>query len=133
MVKIPAAALAQLDVARAAMIVCGEIWWIPEGLVVYRGEPKRRPCLVVALDPARAYLVPGTSGTASGPAVVVDAGETDLILRTEFDFSASFPLLRTDVTAKGKFAGAIATHRLDEIDAAIRASDRVALKRLVGP
>lgn len=131
MVKLPAGALAQLDQLRAALVTRGEVFWLPGTVVVYRASHKRRPCLVAALDNARAHLVPGTSQTARGPAVVVEAGETDLLKCTEFDFSVSFPLALADLLAHGKFAGTLAPERLTDIDAAIAASNLAALKRLM--
>jgi mRNA-degrading endonuclease toxin of MazEF toxin-antitoxin module len=130
-VKLPQGALAQLGQLRAAMVARGEVFWLPGTVVVYRASDKRRPCLVAALDNARAHLIPGTSQRATGPAVVVEAGETDLLKRTEFDFSVSFPLALTDLVARGQPAGALAADRLAEIDAAIAASNLVALKRLL--
>jgi mRNA-degrading endonuclease toxin of MazEF toxin-antitoxin module len=130
-VKLPQPALGQLDELRATLVTRGEVFWLPGAVVVYRASDKRRPCLVAARDTARAHLVPGTSQTASGPAVVVEAGETDLLIRTEFDFSVSFPLPLTDLVAKGRPAGTLAPGRLDDIDAAIAASNLVALKQLV--
>lgn len=131
MVRLSDAALAQLDVARGAFVARGDIWWIPAELVFYRGDPKERPCLVVADDAAHVYLIPGTSKRASGPAVRVEPGETDLLIPTEFDFSAFFTLSRTALAADGKFVGSIATTRLDEIDTAIAHSTLIAVKRAV--
>jgi mRNA-degrading endonuclease toxin of MazEF toxin-antitoxin module len=113
------------------MVARGDVFWLPGTVVVYRVSDKRRPCLVVALDNARAHLVPGTSQSATGPAVVVEAGETDLLKRTEFDFSVSFPLALTDLVAQGKPAGGLPGARLAEIEAAVAASNLVALKRLL--
>src|SRR4051812_40766620 len=106
MVKLPQGALAQLGQLRATMVARGEVFWLPGTIVLYRASDKRRPCLVAALDNARAHLVPGTSQTATGPAVIVEPGGTDLLKRTEFDFSVSFPLALTDVVAQGRLAGA---------------------------
>lgn len=130
MVKLPTGALAQLAAMRVALVMRGEVFWLPETVVIYRGPDKRRPCLVAAVDNARAHLIPGTSKTATGPALVVEAGEIDLIKRTEFDFSVSFPVALTDLVEHGKSAGVLASRRLGEIDAAIAASNLVALKRL---
>jgi hypothetical protein len=132
MVRLPPSALAQLTQLRGTLIERGEIFGLPAELVVYRGVPKPRYCLVVAVDGARAHLVPGTSQTASGPAVVVEVGETRLIKRTEFDFSVSFPLALADVASQGRSMGALDPARLDDIDSAIAASNLVALKRVVG-
>jgi hypothetical protein len=114
------------------MVSRGEIFGLPAQLVIYRGDPKPRYCLVAAVDGARAHLVPGTSKTASGPAVIVEVGETKLIMRTEFDFSVSFPLALPDLVAHGRPAGCLAPARLIDIDSAIAASNLAALKRLVG-
>ena len=132
MVRLPPSALAQLTQLRSTLIERGEIFGLPAELVVYRGVQKPRYCLVVAIDGARAHLVPGTSQTASGPAVVVEVGETRLIKRTEFDFSVSFPLALADVASQGRPMGALDPARLADIDAAIAGSNLVAVKRLVG-
>jgi hypothetical protein len=132
MVRLPPSALAQLSQLQATLIERGQIFGLPAALVEYRGDAKPRYCLVAATDAALAHLVPGTSQTASGPAVVVEVGETALIKRTEFDFSVSFPLALAIVASEGRPMGALDPARLTDIDAAIAASDRVALKRLVG-
>lgn len=132
MVRLSASALAQLTQLRSTLIERGEIFGLPAELVVYRGVKKPRYCLVVAVDGARAHLVPGTSQTASGPAVIVEVGETRLIKRTEFDFSVSFPVALADLASEGRPMGALDAVRLRDLDAAIAASDLVAVKRVVG-
>ena len=112
MVSLPQGALAQLGELRATMVVRGEVFWLPGDVVVYRTSEKRRPCLVAAVDSARAHLVPGTSRRAKGPAVIVEPGETDLLKRTEFDFSVSFPLLVTELVALGRSVGTLPHRRL---------------------
>lgn len=131
MVTIPQHAAAPAALAPPSRLVRGEVFWLPGRVVVYRTSNKRRPCLVAAVDAARAHLIPGTSTTASGPAVVVEADEIDLPMRTEFDFSVSFPMPLVDVVAHGQPAGILGTHRAADIDAAIAASNLVALKRLM--
>jgi hypothetical protein len=131
MVRLRHSALAELQQLRVSMVSRGEIFGLPAELVVYRGDAKPRYCLVAALDGARAHLVPGTSKAASGPAVIVEVGETNLILRTEFDFSVSFPLALSDLVAHGRPAGSLAPERLTDIDSAIAASNLVAVKRLM--
>ncbi|HTC73545.1 MAG TPA: hypothetical protein VK655_11700 [Solirubrobacteraceae bacterium] len=131
MVRLPHTALAELQQLRVSMVSRGEIFGLPAELVVYRGGAKPRYCLVAAVDGARAHLVPGTSKAASGPAVIVEVGETNLILRTEFDFSVSFPLALSDLVAQGRPAGSLAPARLIDIDSAIAASNLVAVKRLM--
>lgn len=132
MVRLPQSALTELEQLRQRMVLRGEIFGLPANLVVYRGEPKPRYCLVAAVDGARAHLVPGTSKTASGPAVVVEVGEAKLSKRTQFDFSISFPLVLTDLIAYGRPAGSLAAGRLVDVDTAIAASNLVALKHLTG-
>lgn len=131
MVRLPDAALSQLVELRVTLIEVGEIFWLPAELVAYGHPRKRRPCLVAANDGARAHLVPGTSQRATGPTLAVEVGETRLIKRTEFDFSTSFPVSLRDVAAQGRTAGALPAGRLADLEAAIDASNLVALKRLV--
>lgn len=130
-VKLPQDALAQLGQLAATMVVRGEVFWVPGTVVVYRTSIKRRPWLVAAVDVARVHLVPGTSQTATGPAVVVEAGDAGLPKRTEFDFSVSVSLALIELVDRGDRAGALGLDRLDEIDAAVAASNLVALKRLL--
>lgn len=132
MVKLPHDALDQLAQLRAEMIGRGEVFWLPGAVLIYHESEKPRPCLVAALDNGRAHLVPGTSKTASGPAVVIEPGEAGLPKRTEFDFSVSFPLALHDLVAKGTSAGVLAADRLPDVDTAIKNSNLVALKRLMG-
>ncbi len=128
--RFPEAALTQLLTLREVLIEPGEIFWLPADLVLYRGEAKPRPCLVAAIDEARAHLVPGTSKRATGPPLVVEVGETRLMKRTEFDFSVSFPVLLRDLVVLGRTAGTLSPGRLVDIDTVIGASKLVALKRL---
>lgn len=131
MMRLSQSNLAPLRELRAGLVMRGEVFWLPGSIVVYRASGKMRPCLVAALDNARAHMVPGTSRTASGPAVVVNAGETELFKRTEFDFSVSFSLPLTELVAHGRSAGTLGEDRLGEIEAAIASSNLVALKRLM--
>jgi len=130
-VKLSEKALHQLLDLRVKLIEPGEIFWLPAELVHYGHPRKDRPCLVAACDGARAHLVPGTSQRATGPALVVEVGETRLIKRTEFDFHTSFPLTLADLADRGASAGALPAVRLGEITIVINASSLVALKRLV--
>jgi hypothetical protein len=135
-VKLPEEALAQLQALKETLVQPGDIWGLPAKRVVYRGPAKARYCLVAAVEGggggARAHLIPGTTQAASGPAVVVEVGETELIRRTEFDFSVSFAVPVTLVTAEGRSKGRLPEARVAEIAQAVAASNLVALKRLVG-
>lgn len=133
MVKLPSAALAQLAELSESLVDRGDVFWLPPDVVIYRGDPKERPCLVAALDAARAHLVAGTSKTATGPAVVVWPREVSVSTRTEFDFSMSFPLTLTELIKYGQAAGRLAPERIADIDRAIALSNQIALKRLVRP
>lgn len=126
-------ALAVLQHARVGLLARGQVFWLPPAHDKFRrGEPKEAPWLVVALEgrcAARVHLVPGTSQAATGPCVVVEAGEAELPRRTEFDFSFSQAIAGTTLIADGEAAGDICS-RTDDIDRAICASNRAALKRL---
>lgn len=127
-------ALAVLQQAQADLLEPGQIFWLPPEYDRYRErEPKEAPWLVAAVEGrggARAHIVPGTSKTATGPALIVKRGEANLPKRTEFDFSLSYALPSTTLVAVGQLAGDIGG-RLDELERVIRAGDRVALKRLL--
>lgn len=131
MVRLPGAALAQLAELSESLVDRGDVFWLPADIVVYRGEPKERPCLVAAIDAARAHMVAGTAQSATGPPVVAQTTEVRVRRRTEFDFSLSFPLTFADLIKYGEPAGRLAPERLAHIDAAIAASNLVALKRLM--
>ena len=133
MVKFPPAALAQLTELSEALVDRGDVFWLPPDVVVYRGKPKKRPCLVAALDAARAHMVTGTGQTATGPPVIVLPTEVNVSTRTEFDFSISFPLTFGDLIKYGEAAGRLALERIADIDQAIALSNLTALKRLVRP
>lgn len=124
-------ALSKLLELRSTLIEPGEVFWLPAELIHYGHPPKRRPCIVAACDGARAHVVPGTSQSASGPALTVEVGETRLMARTEFDFSITFPLALRELVARGRSAGALPAERLPDLRAAIDASNLIVLKRLV--
>lgn len=131
MMRLSDDALSTLLELRVSLVETGEVFWLPAELVRYRGKAKSRPCIVAACDGARAHFVPGTSQRASGPALIVEVGETRLVERTEFDFSIAFPVALHDVVARGRSAGVLPAERLSDLYAAIDASKLIALKRLV--
>ena len=135
----PEDALAALRVAQAQTLARGQIWWLPHQHVAYRGMPKGRYCLLIAIEEtplgsvAQGYFVAGTSKRASGPAVVLEEGESSLGKRTEFDFSLAWPVAATDVAAHARFVDDIDS-RIAEIDRAIgdtRASELMAVKKVL--
>ena len=116
----------------------GDVWWLPAELAFSPGG-KGRFCLVVALEravrsqfPARAHYVAGTTGAAGQPEIVLEAGEANLPERTHFRFWLSADIGLPTLVANGKLRGRLDPGRREEIDAAIRASKRTALKKLVG-
>jgi hypothetical protein len=131
---LPEDALAKLRQPHLVVHV-GDIWWVPEAHVVYRGG-KDRFCLVAGLEfapgakvPALAHLVPGSRGRGSGPTIVINAGEAGLHQRTYFSFWTSFSLDLATLVAVGKHRGRLGP-RLGEVSLAIQASRLVVLKRL---
>ena len=134
------AALAALQAARALTLARAQIWWLPKAYVHYRGYPKDRYCLLVAVETApggqvaQGYFVAGTTKPATGPAVIVEIGETKLIERTEFDFSLAWPVPASDVAAHGRYVDDLSP-RLPDIDQAIRnstAAELLAVKKVLG-
>jgi hypothetical protein len=136
---LPEDALAALQGIMAQTLARGQIWWLPAKFVGYRGEPKGRYCLLIAVektpqgDVAQGYFVAGTSKEASGPAVVIEKGELTLGKRTEFDFSLAWPVPAEDVAGDGKFIADLSL-RIGDIDEAIsdtRATELIAVKRVL--
>jgi hypothetical protein len=134
------AALAALQAARALTLARGQVWWLPKEFVHYRGYPKGRYCLLVAVEnaprgpAAQGYFVAGTTKPATGPAFIVEIGETKLVERTEFDFSLAWPVPASDVAAHGRYIDDLSP-RLPDIDQAIRdstAAELLAVKKVLG-
>jgi hypothetical protein len=115
----------------------GAVWWLPQELTFYPGG-KGRFCLVVALEtsaervPVRAHYVAGSTKPSGRPKIVVEAGEANLSERTYFSFWWSNDIGIPTLLACGKLIGCIDPARHPEINAAIRAGKRAALKKLVG-
>ncbi len=137
---LPEDALAALRSIKSQTLARGQGWWLPSEYVGYRGKPKGRYCLLIAVEEtpqgtvAQGHFVAGTSQKASGPAVVVRPGELTLGKRTEFDFSVAWAVPAGDVARAGNFIGAIGS-RVGEIDGAIletRAAELLAVKRVLG-
>jgi hypothetical protein len=137
---LPENALAALQAIKAQTLARGQIWWLPPRFVGYRGRPKGRYCLLVAVektprgDMGQGYFVAGTSKRASGPAVVIEKGELTLGKRTEFDFSVAWAVPAGDVAGVGNFIADVSP-RIPEIDRAVdetRPSELIAVKRVLG-
>ena len=133
-------ALAALQAARALTLVRAQIWWLPKDYVHYRGYRKDRYCLLVAVEnaprgtAAQGYFVAGTKQPATGPAVVVQIGDTKLIERTEFDFSLAWPVTASDVAAHGRYIDDLSP-RLADINQAIcesTAAELLVVKKVLG-
>lgn len=125
--------LLQLKQVQKAVIGRGDIFFLPPHRVIYGNdaEPHSHPCLVVAVDRARAHLVAGTSGNASGPALVVEIGETDLRKRTEFDFRSTWPLPLTVLVDEGDPMGRLPAERHIDMITAIKTAGNPAVRRLL--
>jgi hypothetical protein len=115
----------------------GDVWWLPEEKVGFPGG-KDRFCLIVALErppgarvPARAHYVVGSTRSGGPPAIVVEAGEANLRKRTHFRFWWSGDIDLATLVEAGRLKGRLDPGRRDEIGAAVRVSNRSALKRLL--
>ena len=129
---LPAKALTALAEIRAGLVAPRQIFWLPTALVMFHeSDRSQRPCLVVGVDAARAHLVPGTTSGGGRARVVVQPGETDLPKRTWFDCSFSFPLPLLDLVTSGDAAGSLDESRWPDVLAAVDASGRPALIRVV--
>jgi hypothetical protein len=137
---LPENALAALQNIKAQTLARGQIWWLPAKYVGYRGEPKGRYCLLIAVektpqgDVAQGHFVAGTSKEASGPALVIEKGELTLGKRTEFDFSLAWAVPAGDVAGTGNFIADLSS-RIGEIDKAVsetRVTELLAVKRVLG-
>lgn len=122
----------QLEQFKETLVARGDIYFLPYDRVVYGNDadPHPHPCLVAAVDLGRAHLIAGTSGNATGPALVVEIGETDLPKRTEFDFRGTWTLSLAILAEKGSWAGRLAPERDGDIIDAINASGNPAVRRL---
>jgi mRNA-degrading endonuclease toxin of MazEF toxin-antitoxin module len=121
----------------AELVRVGDVWWIPDDMSGYPGG-KGRFCLVVALEkssgsvlPVRAHYVAGSTQKGSRPQIVLEPGDAGLDKRSYFSFWWSGDLSVTALATVGRFKGRLDAARLDEIKAAICASRKVALKKLV--
>jgi hypothetical protein len=134
---LPPEALATLSQPHLRVHV-GDVWWLPEEQARYPGG-KGRFCLVVALEglpgtqvPARAHYVAGSTSPGGRPVIVLEAGHAGLRERTHFRFWWSGDIEIFKLVEAGRFKGRLDSLRRVEIDAAIRASKRAVLKRLLG-
>ena len=135
--RLPAEALAQLSQPHLKVHV-GDVWWLSEGHAGYPGG-KGRFCLVVALETppgaqvaARAHFVAGSTSSGGPPEIVLEVGEANLRARTHFRFWWSGDIDIVTLIQAGRFKGRLAPERRAEIPAAIRASKRTVLQKLVG-
>lgn len=130
--NLPQDVLRQLTRMQEVLVAPGDIFFLPPDRVLTARDtdPHAHPCLVAAVDLGRAFLVIGTSSHASGPALVVEVGETDLDRRTEFDFRATFVVPLAELVAEGSPMGRLAAARIPEILTAAAASNNVAVRRL---
>jgi hypothetical protein len=115
----------------------GDVWWLPEEHARYPGG-KDRFCLIVALErppaaacAARAHYVAGSTQRGGNPRIVLEPGEANFRQRTYFGFWWSADIDISTLMQVGRYKGSLDLARRDEIAAAIRASKRIALKRLV--
>jgi hypothetical protein len=99
---------------------------------------KGRFCLVVALEasfssmlPARAHYVAGSTKTGSKPELVLEVGEAGLDKVGYFSFFWSGDIGVTTLGIVGRLKGRVDSSRHAEIKAAICASRRLALRKLV--
>ncbi len=134
---LPADAHAELDQPHLEVDV-GDVWWLPEKQACYPGG-KDRFCLIVALErspgaqgAARAHYVVGSTQSGGPPVIVLEAGEANLRRRTYFRFWWSGDIDLATLVEAGWLKGRLVPERRNEIGAAIRASKRSALKRLIG-
>ena len=133
---LPAEALAELSQPHLRVHI-GDVWWLPEELAKYPGG-KARYCLVVALEtlsggriPARAHYVAGSTRPAGPPELVLEVGEANLRNRTHFRFWWSSDIEIATLVNAGRFIGRLDLGRRPEIAAAVHASKRAVLRRLV--
>lgn len=81
--------------------------------------------------PGRVHLVAGSTQSGGGVRISLNAGESGLQESTSFRFFASGSISAAVMASDGTWAGRLARSRLPEIEAAIKASRLVALKRMV--
>jgi hypothetical protein len=133
---LPEHALAQLRALQEQMLAVGDIWWMPETLAQYPGG-KDRFCLLVALERppggsgAVVHFVAGSRNRSKANTIKVDSGSCGLKEDTYFRFWREASIAGGTLVGSGKLRGSLPAARLPEIEAAIRASKLVELKRLL--
>lgn len=135
--SLPEHALEQLRKVAEALVEVGDVWWLPEQHAKYPGGNDRF-CLVVALEhtgggsqAVLAHFVAGSTKGRKEPATIsATAGDCGLSEDTYFRFTWSSSIDLTSLATHGKWRGRLDKTRLFEIEGAIKASNRVVLKRL---
>jgi hypothetical protein len=110
---------------------------LPESVAGYPGG-KDRYCLVVGLEtppatktPAKAHYVVGSTRSGGPPELIIEPGEANLGRRTYFRFWWSGEVEISTLVEVGRYVGRLDSVRRSEIVAAVLASKRIVLKRLV--
>lgn len=134
--KLPPDALARLRAYKAQDIQVGSVWWLPAENVRFFPGGKGRYCLVAGIEhttgvtPGLIHIVPGSTKSGGEPKITISAGDAGLVRQTFFRFRLSGTVTVAAMVDDGRLVGALEPGRLSEIEKAVMASNRPALKRL---
>jgi mRNA-degrading endonuclease toxin of MazEF toxin-antitoxin module len=136
-VDLPEEALKQLHAATQRLIMVGDVWWLPQQYVRFFPSSKDRFCLVAGKEtttggtPAVIHLIAGSTRPTTSPTTIhVPAQEAGLNHDTYFKFQWSGTVSSSVLASEGNWKGRLRADRVPEIEAAVKASRLVALKRL---
>ncbi len=130
--------LKRLYAVTERLIAVSDVWWLPEQHVrFFPGEAKGRPCLVAGIEttaggtPAVVHLIAGSTKPRTGPTTIyVAKQECGLNQGTYFKFRWSGTVSSSVLASEGDWKGRLSAERMPEVEAAVKASHLVALKRL---
>jgi hypothetical protein len=121
----------------AQLCEIGDVWWLPSVHVRWFPGRKDRFVLVAGIEvptgggPKIAHLVAGSTSASSSPAPVkVSAGQAGLARDTYFKFFASGTIGVDVLHRDGRWVGRLPATVLSSLEAAVKSSRLVALKKV---
>jgi mRNA-degrading endonuclease toxin of MazEF toxin-antitoxin module len=130
-------ALKRLHEMTQRLITVGDVWWLPRQHVGFFPSDKDRFCLVAGIEtptggtPLVVHLIAGSTKSSTGTTTIyVVRQDCGLNQDTYFKFRWSGTVSSSVLATEGDWKGRLPADRMPEIEAAIKASRLVALKRL---
>jgi hypothetical protein len=130
-------ALKRLHEVTQGLITVGDVWWLPQKHVGFFHSDKDRFCLVAGIEtptgstPKIIHLIAGSTKLTTGTTTIhIPKQECGLNRVTYFKFMRSGTVSSSVLASEGHWRGRLSAERLPEIEAAVKASHLVALKRL---